>query len=520
MSRLFFLLIALWSGFTGSLLAHSILLPVEEGQIAGLPEKYEPASFDRKTGHIKIGKEETTLPAALLDLFPKNEGYTLGTIYEPSRDPGQGNSLTFLLQPDGSEVRYEFCFRLDALALLRAEIVINSPRRILIFPICPKKGQVIEVPEPDPLSDLYEVELPAFALQDVPVREAIDLFFKKLADTPLKDLSFRVIEEPEKLPGYLPEIAPHSKPPANWTQVRISEEFERGTVGEMLHRLLSAAGAKYELQSADEIWILPEGGTFEKLETQEFLNPPGFLKNAENAEEELLDYGIAFYQGSSVRFDAGRNRLIMTNTRSQLDLLENLVGPMGTGLPESLPPDLTTTEGKLRATVFDLTKLDGVAFKDAIVNLQARLAKTPAEGVTLRIIQEPEKLDDFKSFEMPRSTEKTNWQSTPCTVAISGCPAWACLEYLAEQANARLRVQGDEVWIYPNTGTFDPLVTREFRLAAVAGAKPEAADYRGKLAAQGMIFCQGSKATFYPHNGRLLVTNTQDQIDSLQGRVD
>lgn len=234
---------------------------LEEGNISVLPERYQPATFDLKTGRLKVGPRELTFSPFLMSLFPRDQ---LGLI----------------------------------------EITASH----------------LDDPE------LGHLRISGFPVEELTLEEAVAALRHKLAGTPAEKVTFRFIDKPETEPNYLPETDPLKQPRKDWRQIKLNrEDFPNQQPLEILANLAREVNARIEIRNDHEIWIFPESGTFEALETRDYFIPRAvFNEPPTDFESFLKSNGMRFYRGSAVKYDPHRRTVILTNTPSEQELFSSL----------------------------------------------------------------------------------------------------------------------------------------------------------------------------------------------------
>lgn len=130
---------------------------------------------------------------------------------------------------------------------------------------------------------------------------------------------------------------------------------------------------------------------------------------------------------------------------------------------------------------------------------------------------------------------------TRITLALNGVPMYEALRYLAQLSGLKIKIDNFAVSIVPLTDVSDELITKEYQVpptfipntapetaesgfgatanpgASRVGVKPSAQQY---LSSQGVLFPQGASANYISAGSRLIVRNTQDNIDLIDVLVD
>lgn len=139
------------------------------------------------------------------------------------------------------------------------------------------------------------------------------------------------------------------------------------------------------------------------------------------------------------------------------------------------------------------------------------------------------------------SAAPTASADTRVTLNLSGVPLYEALRYLAQLAGLKIKVEDFAVAIVPLTDVSDELVTKEYLVPPTfIPATPAQAEATGfgqftpsdqsrvgrrqtaqqYLASQGVEFPEGATAQYIPAGSRLVVRNTQDNVDLIDVLVD
>jgi general secretion pathway protein D len=120
--------------------------------------------------------------------------------------------------------------------------------------------------------------------------------------------------------------------------------------------------------------------------------------------------------------------------------------------------------------------------------------------------------------------------SFPITLSLTDVPLRAGIDYIARAANLKIKVDPFAVVVVPQTEDTDILVTKEYKvppgfIQATPGSAPGGASASRSLAkdfleGQGVSFPTGASANFIPSTSRLIVKNTQSNLDLIDALVD
>ncbi|MEO1855953.1 MAG: hypothetical protein ABGY95_01130 [Rubritalea sp.] len=144
MKRLSLLVGLLVCLLSGVLSAHQDTpLKLEDGKIIGLPDKYQPASFDRKKKILTIAGKSLAFPAILHALFiddrvdelfgdplpVKGHAYKLklsASWYHSELDPELPPYMLIRIEPDDRDYAFELLIDMDRLRFIRADAQIAT----------------------------------------------------------------------------------------------------------------------------------------------------------------------------------------------------------------------------------------------------------------------------------------------------------------------------------------------------------------------------------------------------------
>lgn len=125
--------------------------------------------------------------------------------------------------------------------------------------------------------------------------------------------------------------------------------------------------------------------------------------------------------------------------------------------------------------------------------------------------------------------------SYPITLSLSDVPLGAALDYVARAANLKTKIERHAIVVVPQTENTDVLMTKEYKVppgfvqAVPGGAvetdangQPVAASSKAKafLQSQGVTFPDGASANYISNSSRLIVKNTQANLDLVDSLVE
>jgi hypothetical protein len=128
---IFFLLFS----FSITALAHvDRIINIKNGELIGLPEKYQPAFLDLQNKSLRIGNNKFEFPPCISKYFPNGNQYdikiTSSWYHDLSEMPPY---LSILIQPLGKDYGFDLLFNMDTLKLIKIEIVIHESNKVTSY---------------------------------------------------------------------------------------------------------------------------------------------------------------------------------------------------------------------------------------------------------------------------------------------------------------------------------------------------------------------------------------------------
>ncbi|WP_265596249.1 hypothetical protein [Verrucomicrobium sp. BvORR106] len=244
----------------------------------------------------------------------------------------------------------------------------------------------------------------------------------------------------------------------------------------------------------------------------------------------LKAQGIQFPEGANAAYDAEAEALVARNTQPNLDQVEAFVESIQSaektadylGLQEF--EEMPQNGEGADASRYYTNKMDRII----IPRVQFQGASIEEALEFLRI-----KSRDFDTVERDPSRKGINLiakhGSTPSTAQISldlkDVPMTEVLRYVTELAGMKYKIEPFAVVVVPLSDVGTEQYTRSYRVppsflkgggAARHGGNFSATDI---LKAQGIQFPEGSSASFDPLRNRLIVRNTQPNLDQIEAFV-
>ncbi|MEN9470511.1 MAG: hypothetical protein RL630_2244, partial [Verrucomicrobiota bacterium] len=125
--------------------------------------------------------------------------------------------------------------------------------------------------------------------------------------------------------------------------------------------------------------------------------------------------------------------------------------------------------------------------------------------------------------------------SYPITLSLQDVPLRSALDYVSRAANLKIKIERHAVVVVPQTENTDVLITKEYKVPpgfveTVPGSAPETGPDGQPVAAsskavnflvsQGVEFPPGASANYIPSSSRLIVKNSQPNLDFIDGLVE
>lgn len=245
----------------------------------------------------------------------------------------------------------------------------------------------------------------------------------------------------------------------------------------------------------------------------------------EKIDRALSDYGVASFNETRANpiasTDMAWARPIRRFNNSSAPLTDGVSSVASTDrirkkLDSIIIPKVEFHDATVREAI-DLLKKKSVEFDD----------KSPAGERGTNIVL---KLGDASSKDVPgirglqtppaAAPDGTELAEPRITVSLKDIPLGEALKYVTEQANLKYKVEPYAISVVPQTENTDSLITKEWKVPAdlipnapEPNGTPDGAVAKNWLAAQGLSFNGAASAVYIPKSNRLIVRNTQDQLD-------
>ena len=200
-------------------------------------------------------------------------------------------------------------------------------------------------------------------------------------------------------------------------------------------------------------------------------------------------------------------------------------------------PEITVRSTQAITDKLDSIKIPRIDFTDSSIREALDFIKKRA-----RDLDESEKDPGKKGvnivLKLPPDADASAY---PITLALDDVPLRAALEYVSQAANLKIKVESFAVVVVPQTENTDVLITKEYKVPpsfiqalpgastgavlegvaagsqSVVAARSRALEY---LEAQGVTFPTGASANFIATSSRLIVKNTQTNLELVDALVE
>ena len=193
-------------------------------------------------------------------------------------------------------------------------------------------------------------------------------------------------------------------------------------------------------------------------------------------------------------------------------------------------PEITVRSTQIISNKLDAIQIPRIDFTDSsIAEAIGFLRKRAAE------LDDSETDPALKGVNIVLKLPPGSADSTyPITLSLTDVPLRTALEYVANAASMKIKVDPYAVVVVPQSESTDVLITKEYKIppgfiqsvpggapAPTAGqpvaARSMAKDY---LESQGVTFPEGASANFIPSTSRLIVKNTQPNLELIDALVE
>ena len=182
-------------------------------------------------------------------------------------------------------------------------------------------------------------------------------------------------------------------------------------------------------------------------------------------------------------------------------------------LPQAPLPQASPKDGAAQIQERLNTIIPKVEFRDATVREAIDFLRS---RVPVDIVLDVPGLEVTSSGTGPASEPAISPNEARITFSLSNMPAAEVLRYITSLSGLTMKIERDRVRIVPLSVVTDQLLTKEFLVPPGFLGPSGQADAKAFLEANGANFPVGASAVYYETSNRLVVRNTQDNLDLIE----
>jgi beta-lactamase regulating signal transducer with metallopeptidase domain len=255
------------------------------------------------------------------------------------------------------------------------------------------------------------------------------------------------------------------------------------------------------------------------LVTRLWLVGSGFIGAHAAAVDFLTGKGVPFPPGASAVYFPSTHRLVVHNTPANIQLVDAIIAKAGAQLSAddalSIWPPTKPIRAKLsriiipRADFHEATLREVVdVLKQKSFDLDTSETNSAKRGVNIVL-----KLDTVSA---PGATPADPGNGARITCSLINIPLIEALKYVCQLTNLKLKIDPYAVEIVSPASTSE-FITKEYKVTAGFGGSQTAMDF---LTGQGVPFPAGASAAYFPSWSRLVVHNTESNIELVDAVVE
>jgi len=398
---------------------------------------------------------------------------------------------------------------------------------------------------------LQSIILPRLEFREATVQEAVDYLSRKLSESGLDRI---------ELKGITPEKAAQ----------KVTVSLSNIPASEALKYVTSLADLRYSIRGNSIVVSQFDVMTDTPIYQRTWRVPPKIFAIAPDAtgaldaparqsidpKEYFAASGVSFPQGASLSYTASTNELNVRNTEENIDLINALIASQNSGVPDNTRSQIGRSQmiyNPLSSIIIPRLELREATLREAIdflVKKSAELSPTHERiNIVLKIdspagSQPPEPalspvvVPGLEPVRPMAPSSNPVAAGSPAdariTVSLSNVSLGEALKYITSLANVKYKVEDYAIVIVPLTVPTETLLNREWKVPpgmfASRGNSPAAQNDGGSglaarmdakdfLAANGVSFPPGSSAIFLASSGKIIIKNTQENLDLVDAIV-
>ena len=395
---------------------------------------------------------------------------------------------------------------------------------------------------------LERIIIPRLEFKEATIREAVDYLKRKSVELDSDDpkTGVNIVLKLDAEPGEKTDES---------TQARITVSLTNIPLVEALRYATGLANLKFKVEPYAVV-VVPQAANTDVMVTREWRISPNLVANlfpsASSTPNPALTWltsnGVQFNAQASAVYVASTHRLIVRNTEEQLDLI-------GTILEAATPPpkQMPARHGAILANAKDpgnIAKLDRrleriiipklefreTTIREALeylkrksieldpddpkqgVNIVLKLDSQPITVVSEEPAAPPVPIPSLDAAPNSSPVVLGNPMDARITVSLSNIPLIEALKYVTGLANLKFKVDPYAVSVVPASVSTDVVITKEWKIRpdlipTESGDVFNRESARKFLISNGVQFNGTASATYIASSSRLIVRNTQDQLD-------
>ena len=175
----------------------------------------------------------------------------------------------------------------------------------------------------DQISIHFDIEISAMPLSQV-CEEVSSRMLDQFGAAP----KIKIISNPEQFQEWKPQVLPKPKKIVDFAQTPVTLKVENVDFATLLH-LLSKEVNGVCIQSKNEVIMHPDNGTFVEFDKKVYWG----VKKQSNSEkvdyrQVLAEAGMRFYEGSHALYYPGSGKLVVYNSKRELDSFDGSLLPI------------------------------------------------------------------------------------------------------------------------------------------------------------------------------------------------
>ena len=395
---------------------------------------------------------------------------------------------------------------------------------------------------------LNAIIIPRLELREASVREALDFLQKKSVELDSAKTGMKIILKLDPAGSITP--VPNGQAPfaeVDPEKARITVALFNIPLIEALRYVTSLANLKFKLENSAVVVVRFDSAG--PIITREYTLTPEMRevlgeKAGDDLKEFLTAAGIGFPAGATVMVSPTRDRLVMENTQENLDLLDDLLSPASLARARDAEAAgrarIKQIQRKLNRIVLPRVEFREATIREAVQffnrkSLELDRSEPPQGGINIVLKLEPAPTDGppppaipgleplppgIPGLEpAPPHRPVSDLNERRITISLTDIPLGEAFRYIASAANLRVKVESFGLAIVPMNTARDRLIIKELAIGSELMAAIARDGAKEFLTARSIAFPAGATATWVPGRARLVLRNTEENLDRAEALV-